>query len=163
MSHLVTIGPWRLNLRITVGSFEAIREELGIDLYQLVDGELAGLTALLRDPVKLAGICWVLIRAQKNAPDRREFFESLTGDDLVRLADGFLEALADFFPHAQTRELLRLVLRKARAATELLLTEVDRAIEQVERIDPAQIARVATASKRPSGGSAARSDSIPAP
>lgn len=152
-------------LRITVGGFEQLRDRLDIDLYQLVDGRMGGLSALLRDPVRLASACWVLCAEQAEAAncDRPAFFDAIWGEALGAAAEAFMEAMVDFFPDARTREMLRLVLAKGREAAEEMMTLAVADVRQAAaKVDPRAVAAAAiSAWKPPSGDSPASSASTP--
>ena len=98
---------WELS--ISVSAVKRLRAHLELDLFALVEGEqFEGLTALVRDPVRLVDCVYVLCKPQADAAgvtDER-FGEAMAGDAILRAADAFMRELADFFPSPRVRAAL---------------------------------------------------------
>jgi hypothetical protein len=98
---------------ITVGTVTRVREMLGVDLMQALEGDLV--PKLMHDPVML---CNVLYCACKPEADARgltdvQFGESMGGDSLAAGEEALLEAIR-FFSHPSRRDLFWAMVAKTR-------------------------------------------------
>jgi len=88
---------WKL--QITVGSILAVRDALGINLYDISDEGF--IKALLQDQIKIVEMLWVLLEDQAKEEfevDERKFCHGFSGDIIAAGTNLFLEELLEFFP-----------------------------------------------------------------
>ena len=123
---------WPVSL--TVSSLRRIRDLVGVDLAALdgfrEDGPVARVSS---DPILLADVLYALCQndADGRKLSREEFQDAIAGDCITAAQDALLEALADFFPGAQSR-LMRKVLATARELREKAEAEADRMLGSQE-------------------------------
>lgn len=144
-------------VEITVGSIRSVRDLIKVDLYGLIDDRLAGMQALLRDPVRLVDVIYVLCRSQcrERSIDDIAFGESLAGESLAAAGEAFTEAFFDFFPDRGVAATLHKMTAKGRAAMAILHREAD---EDLDKISPESLAETL---KRHAGNSPEPSASTP--
>jgi hypothetical protein len=145
------------SVEITVASVKRVKSLVGVDLYALADDGLKPLGVLLADVLKLMDVLFVLARDEKGAPPESDesFAEALAGDVLGDAADAFVDALIDFFPRARARKALAAVRNKSKAVAEKVF---EQAMKDLDRIDPAAVARTIRAGNPSSGKSPAGSE-----
>ncbi|MCP4594504.1 MAG: hypothetical protein GY842_27550 [bacterium] len=146
---------------INVDAIKRVRDLLGVDLLQIVEGTL--IEKLIRDPVLLCDVVYVVCKPeadQKGVSDE-DFGRAMAGDAIEHATKALLEELVGFSPSPRDRENLGRVLEttwrvmdRARDLIEQKLTsgQLDAQIEQA-------LANVAGSS----GSAPASSDSTPAP
>ena len=129
--------PWVVAVNVT--AIKRVRAHLEIDLYALLDGDYAGLDRLLKHPVDLVNVVYVLCmdEAGKRGVSDEDFGRAMYGDAILSATDAFTGELADFFPDPRRREALRKVLAKAGLVTDRILERLD---ETIEAIDPDRLA-----------------------
>src|SRR5690242_12929405 len=92
-------GGWSID--ITVAAAKRVRDLLKVNLYELIDDNLAGLRKLLADPIGLIDVMYVLCKEQadKQAPPLTSegFGELFAGEALGAAGEAFVEAFIDFF------------------------------------------------------------------
>ncbi len=122
---------WSLSL--TIGSAKKIRDILEIDLFG--DDISTIVTDLASDPVRLAGVLWVLVADEAAAKDINEddFFGAFSGDVIEAATDLFLEELVQLYPEKK-RIILHKILEKIRSA-ELRILEQAQAMVESDRLD----------------------------
>jgi len=142
------------NVLVGVNELRRVRQLVGVDLMQVVEGHLA--EELAKDPVRLCDVLYALCQPQADAQHISdvEFGEGLAGDAIERAVSALLDALVDFFPSRQG-SLLRLAREKMQDVTNLAL---DMAKQNLEAIEP-----MLPASGDKSMSAPESSDAIPAP
>jgi hypothetical protein len=120
-------------ITINVAALKKVKALTGVNLLELLDNNLEGLSALLSDVVKLVDILYVLCKDQADALgiSDEDFGRALGGDSLEQAVDAFLEEFVDFFPNRRAREALRKMLSKGKAITEKAMQQALEKIEQV--------------------------------
>lgn len=100
---------------INVNQIKKTRAVLDVDLYGLIDEGLEGLSKLIRDPIKLVDVIYVLCmdQAEKEGVSDVQFGEAMWGDAIDNAATAFVQELTDFFPDPRIREGIRSVLEKS--------------------------------------------------
>lgn len=119
---------------ITVSSLLRIRDLSGLDLARLDGfGEDGPVARVASDPLLLASVLWAAVQpdAIDRAVSESDFQDSISGDAITSGADALLDALADFFPGAQSR-LLRKVVETARELRRKAEAEADRLLGSPE-------------------------------
>lgn len=126
---------WTLD--IAVPEIKAVREALGINLFDAFAGDYGLYSEIISDPEKLVAVAYVLCRDQvaAKAMTAEEFGHGMAGDALRALGDAFGEALVDFFPNARARELVRATLQKMRELVELRASVLAEAVNQLRPED----------------------------
>jgi len=121
-------------ITINVAALKKVKALVGVNLLELLDNNLEGLSELLSDVVKLVDILYVLCKDQADAlgVSDEDFGRALGGDSLEQAVDAFLEELVDFFPNRRAREALRKMLSKGKTITEKAMQQ---ALEKIEQID----------------------------
>lgn len=106
---------WRLAL--TIGLCRKIRDEVGVDIGNLKDGQ--AFLQMAADPYRFAETLWMLceVQAEKANVSPEEFAESLTGDALDGALVALLEAVANF-TRAPMRGAVRTMLQTSMEATQ---------------------------------------------
>jgi hypothetical protein len=120
-------------ITINVAALKKVKALTGVNLLELLDNNLEGLSALLSDIVKLVDILYVLCKDQADAlgVSDEDFGRALAGDSLEQAVDAFLEEFVDFFPNRRAREALRKMLSKGKTITEKAMQQALEKIEQV--------------------------------
>jgi ribosomal protein S7 len=120
-------------ITINVAALKKIKALTGVNLLELLDNNLEGLSALLSDVVKLVDILYVLCKDQADTLgiSDEDFGRALGGDSLEQAVDAFLEEFVDFFPNRRAREALRKMLSKGKTITEKAMQQALEKIEQV--------------------------------
>jgi hypothetical protein len=123
---------WRLI--IEVDAIERIRDETGVNLYELLDDEAKVLRKLMTAPRKLVEVLWVLVADQAAAAkvEAEDFGRSFDGDALEAASEAFQQEAVSFFPKP-IRQSARKLLAKGRDLMQELLSQAD---EQIAAIDP---------------------------
>lgn len=125
---------------INVDAIKRVRSLLQIDLLGIVEGKLV--EELIRDPVKLCDVVYVLCKPEADARSisDEDFGRAMAGDAIDNATTALLEELVDFFPSPRDRANLQKVLRltwkmmdKAREVIEQRLSsgEIEKEAEQV--------------------------------
>lgn len=118
---------------INVNAIKRVRSLIGINLLEVVDGEL--LEQLITDPVLLCDVIYALCKPQADAAgvSDEQFGQAMAGDAIDAATTAVLEELVDFFPSAK-RQVLSKALAKLKKleqlATEIAVTHLDS--EQME-------------------------------
>lgn len=144
---------WVLALDVhTIGLVDA---KTSVRVDRLFDNELAILTDLAKDPVKLVGVLWVIVEEQAAKPGitPEQFGRGLAGDSLEDALDALVEAVTDFSPRRQ-RKLLRALTAKS---TEVAEAQTTLGLTQIAAIDPWK----PVTRSEPATNSPAWSESIP--
>lgn len=119
---------WSLDL--DVPAVERIQTATPVRVGKLVGTDLAGLDALLEDPVLFVRVLYAMTEPQttERGVSPESFGAGFGGDALEDAADAFLRALADFSPRQQRRTLLALCGKAKEVgaqATALMLEEIE--------------------------------------
>jgi len=119
-------------IEINVALAKKVRALTGVDLYRLVENEFAKLQELLRDPITLVDVIYVLCKEQADAAKLtdEQFGAGLAGQTVVAAADAFFEAFVSFSQDQRTAAVLRSMKAKGEAAVSILLTEAEQKLEQ---------------------------------
>jgi hypothetical protein len=98
-------------LSVHVGSIHRVRDLVGVNLLEVVEGKL--LERLASDPETLVNVIYALCKpeADKQNISDVQFGESLVGDAIDGATKALYEALTDFFPSRQ-RQLMAKALAK---------------------------------------------------
>jgi hypothetical protein len=98
-------------LSVHVGSIHRVRDLVGVNLLEVVEGKL--LERLASDPETLVNVIYALCKpeADKQNITDVQFGESLVGDAIDGATKALYEALTDFFPSRQ-RQLMAKALAK---------------------------------------------------
>ena len=147
------------HIEINVALAKKVRALLGVDLYRLVENDFAKLQELLRDPITLVDVIYVLCKEQADALKLtdEQFGAGLAGETVTNAADAFLEAFINFSQDQRMGRLLRSRKAKGTAAVDILLTEAE---QKLERLTPEWMAQEL---REKSGSSPAPSESTPGP
>lgn len=143
-------------------AMKRVREATGVHLGTVLNDDMAGLAALMADPIKLVDVLYVLCRdqAERHGLTDEGFGRQLDGDAYDAAADAFTEALANF-SRPRLRNALRAMLRKER---EYRTAAGAKAAAEFEAIDVAALlaeAEKTATSKNSAGNSPASSASTP--
>lgn len=151
---------WKLV--INVATIKRVRDALGVNLADPLDGDPSPLARLSLDIVFAVDVVFVLVRSQAEANDvSDERFAELLGPD--RITDAYfalLEELTDFFQHLRRPDVVAGIERQ-KATVAAAIDEAEQTIR-----GPAMDAQVARALKQIGdsvGKSAESSESILAP
>jgi hypothetical protein len=120
---------WRLAL--TIGLCRKIRDEVGVDIGNLKDGQ--AFLQMAADPYRFAETLWMLceVQAEKTGVSPEQFAEGLTGDALDGALVALLEAAANF-TRAPMRGAVRTMLQTSMEATQKGLEAI--ATDQAGRV-----------------------------
>jgi hypothetical protein len=121
-------------ITINVAALKRVKAFVGVNLLELIDNNLEGLSALLRDVVKLVDVIYVLCKDQADAlgVSDEDFGRALGGDSLEQAVDAFIQELADFFPNRRAREALKAMLHKGKMIADKAMEE---ALAKINEID----------------------------
>lgn len=114
------------NLKITVGKSMLLRDEMNLDVNQLVDPKSGLLHELIVDSWKLLDILLLLTREERrelNVSDK-EFADSLGGETLDEATEAFL--------YGVTSSLKKLQRRAFAAMTRQISTGMEKAAQKIE-------------------------------
>ena len=136
---------------LTVSALRRIRDLAGLDLASLdgfkEDGPVARVSA---DPLLLAQTLYAACKPAADAlnvtPD--DFQDAICADAITAAAEALLEALADFFPGAQSR-LMRKVIQTTRELREKAEREADRLLESTDLAEQMQSTLLNSATASP--------------
>lgn len=115
---------WTLN--ITIADVRRVRDQLDIDLMELVEGGL--LERIAGDPVLLVDLLYALCGDDAAALGDQAFGRSFDGDVIEQAQRAFVEAVIDFFPPAK-RETLRRLMSKIEALEQKALNWMNTQID----------------------------------
>jgi hypothetical protein len=88
------------SLKVNVNSYQTIRDDHGVDITDMSEGQTSWMSTLADDmPTFLAILC-VLTEVERGERELslEEFFEGLGGDVLVEATDAILQAVVNFLP-----------------------------------------------------------------
>jgi hypothetical protein len=113
---------------INVDSIKRVRDALGVNLLDAVDGKL--IERLVADPILLCDILYVLCQPEASAQgvNDSEFGRAMAGDAIDHATTSLLEELVAFFP-ATRRQLLSKALTKLRALEARAIELIDRKLD----------------------------------
>lgn len=117
--------------RVDIAGLRRVKALTGVDLIELVRGQLAA--EMANDPVQLCVALWALIKPQADANGLTEeaFYEHLAGDVLAEATNALLEGVVDFFPKRH-REVLRAALAKSSELREAVSIASKAKIEAID-------------------------------
>jgi hypothetical protein len=120
-------------LEINVAAAKKVRALTGVDLYRLVENDFAKLQELLRDPITLIDVIYVLCQeqAEKLGMNDEAFGGSFAGETVSAAADAFVEAFISFSQDRRAAAVLRSMKTKGTAAVEILATKAEQRLEFV--------------------------------
>ena len=112
------------SLPITIGTAKRVKERLGVDLVQPLDGDPPLLTRLSTDLIFLCDLLYVccLPQAEERNISDEAFAECLAGDTLHAAHGALMEGLVDFFHQLHRPEVVAAIERQrevVRRAVEL--------------------------------------------
>ena len=126
---------WKVE--ITVATIKRVRDLLGVDLMEVVDGDLV--QRLIRDPILLCDVIYVVCKPQadeKSITDE-DFGQAMAGDVIEQATTALLEELVAFSPSPKDRE----NLARALEATNRVM---DRTRDMVKRrLDSGEVEKAA--------------------
>lgn len=113
-------------LRIVVSTIDAVRQDAGVDLLEILGGDLMD---RLDDPVTLARVAYAICKteAEKQGIDRDSFVDSISGDVIDQLAQALTDAIVDFLPESKRRLVQPALQMYAKMRQELM----DQAVENM--------------------------------
>lgn len=165
------------SLDITVNTVRRVRGDCGVNLLDIVDGELA--RRLESDVVLLCDMIFSICRVQAESKgvSSEDFGESLSGDVIDSAAKAFMESIVDFFPKPQQRQNLRHLLELTEVTVNAQQSAIAKKLEamnadkinqlieqQAERIDvEALLNEALTGLSGSSGNAPGSSGLIPGP
>ena len=110
MTNFVAAGKtWKL--AITIGAVKRIKQDLGVDLLALQEGDPPLIQRLNTDLALLVDVIYSAVRPQAEAENvtDTQFGEAFGGEESYAAYQAFMEALADFFRLLHRPDLQRLV------------------------------------------------------
>lgn len=127
---------WSVSL--SLASARRLRDELSIDIQDVLNPEAGLMGRVLYDPFALGRVLWCLSRDQaaERGLTEDEFIAGFTGDVLDLAREAVAQAVIEFFPRDR-RAALQSWLEAARAVDEGL---VRRAVEEIDAIDVEAVA-----------------------
>lgn len=140
-------------------------KKIGIDINEIAktsDDGLSLLQQIATDLELMSSLLWTCVESEfrKEGLGKDDLLRRLSGDAIEGATFALLEAIADFFPNAHHRRKVLLIIKKARAAAEVLvglaeakLTELD------ESLTPEMAAEIAAEASKISSTSAAQAES----
>jgi len=159
---------WKLEM--TVLEYEEIKKDLGVNVFDLLEGEEytdddgvtrekpSALLAFANDLGKAAGAIYILCYDQaveKGVVDERAFMKRLRGDALNGAVQALVRAIVNFCPNANRREVLS---RTVEAGFQVEEAELEDAATKIRSVDLVTETRKTIAAQREA--SASRSSSI---
>lgn len=131
------------SIEITVAEAKRVRDRLGLKLYDLVEDKFSGLSNLLRDPVTLIDVIYVLCQPQieKAGLTDEQFGAGMAGESIGKAGEAFVEAYLDFFQDPRVSATLRRIMSKGREAANLLVTEADAKLSNLTAASVAEMLR----------------------
>jgi hypothetical protein len=149
---------------ITVDGLKHVRQQLGIDLYKLIDHGCKPLGELIGDPVKLIDVLYVLCReaADKAGISDEAFGRAMFGDAIFAASRAFQEALIDFFPDPRVRKALRELMAKGKILQDKLLEHGEKTLSAID-MESEITKAIAKLEKEQAATSSDLSGSLPAP
>jgi len=105
------------DIRIDIESIRRVRKAHGIDLAKVFASPDA-LSALNEDVCLLVDVLWELVstQAETRGVTAEQFGRSLAGDSLDAAIHAFEEAVIEFLPQSQRRDIVRRIIEGQRAA-----------------------------------------------
>jgi len=124
------------NLKIHLGIVNRLRAEKVIDLLKVTENKMARFKQLMSDPADLVGVVWEILKPQAEASGITfdAFCAALDGDAIDAMMETFSRSLADFIPALRS-----LILKGMEKGKETKRLATQRAIEAVDKIDPAKL------------------------
>ena len=116
-------------ITINVAAIKRVRDLIGVDLMQAIEGEL--LKQLATDPVMLCDVIYCLCKPQaddKNISDTH-FGQAMSGDAIDNATIALLDELVEFFPSGK-RKILKRAISKLRAMEQKALMVADQLIDR---------------------------------
>jgi hypothetical protein len=147
---------------LTAYSISRVKRGCGLDLFAVLDDWPRGAEKLAADPALFVNAVYLLVTAQKDAPQAEEdFCRAVDGATMDAMSEAFHDAVLDFFRRSPRGPTLAKIREKAARLTELA---AGRALERVAALDPAKMLDAMFApSKNGSTDSPGSSASSPAP
>lgn len=144
---------------INVAALKRVRDQLGINLLDVLENDCRLLVELYDDPIKFVDVLYCLCQPQAAAQgvSDEQFGAAMAGDVLAYGLDSFMESLCDFFRSPKQRSTIREVMATMSQIADRLL---DHAAATVAALDVDSLANQLINSV---GNSAGGSDSIPVP
>ena len=125
------------NLSLSVGAIKRVRENLGIDLFdleKLANGET--FQALANDIVLLVNVCYLIVRPQADAAgvSDEQFGELIsTPESIEAMTSELVDAIVNFIPNRKKREIAKAILEKTRQTEEMAL---QKAMQKISEMKP---------------------------
>jgi hypothetical protein len=125
---------------ITPLSIERVREIVGVNLYALLENEMALFRELETDIGKTIKILYVLCCRQDTTPTMPEsdFWRAFVGQALGNAIEAFFDEYLDFFPNRRVAETLQKAMSKAKETRSILLDEAN---QNLDKNDAASLAK----------------------
>lgn len=143
-----------------------VRSKHEVDLYKVAAANREQFFALLNDPVALGDVLYTICEgeAASRSCDEEAFGRMLCGDVLEQATEAFVSAVIDFFPNAQDRKNLRVLMDQVRTTDRL---DKERIYREIAEASPEKMVEEFAASRKRSSGSSTNSpesaESTPAP
>lgn len=146
-------------VEINPTAMRQVREETGVHLGTLLNDRMAGLAALMADPIALVDVLYVLCRDQAahHKLSDADFGRQLDGDSYDAAADAFTESLANFSPPRLRKALLSLLAKEREYQT----AAGQKAAAGIAAMDVSALIEAAATSSNSAGNSPASSGLIP--
>jgi hypothetical protein len=118
-------------VRITNRTIRDVKDQLGLDLRELLNEECRPLLALISDSLRLSEVLFVACRQQATERDLGldGFLEGIYGDVSDKAGEAFCEAFVDFFPNPQLRQAIHDMLGLARQLRNEIATEANQRVQ----------------------------------
>lgn len=125
---------WGLSL--TVRSGKRVRDDAGVDLFNMFDREEKGF-GFITDVIKLVDVLWIMVReqAEKTGITDIQFGESMVGDSITTAQQALIDCVIDFMPEAKKKIYLELVAK----VQKMEALSVQRATKATAALDPEQM------------------------
>lgn len=114
-------------LRLVVSTIDAVRQDAGVDLLEILGGDLMD---RLDDPVTLARVAYAICKteAERQGIDRDSFVDAISGDVIDRLSESLVDAIVDFLPESKRR----LAVPAVKMYREMRKELMDQAVENMK-------------------------------
>ncbi|AMV30182.1 hypothetical protein VT84_37670 [Gemmata sp. SH-PL17] len=122
------------DVSIDAWGIKQVAARTGFQIGTLLDDNMAGFGALVKDPVKFVDVLFVLLTDQvtRYGITEEQFFRGLAGDPLEAAYEAFRGAFADFSP-SHLRKILNAATEKAKVAQH---AATERMLRKIETLDP---------------------------
>ena len=143
---------WEINL--TIGAVKRVRDLVGVNLFELEEGDPPLLTRLSIDEILICDILYCLckLQADRRGISDEQFGELLTGDVIMAGMDAFYAEMVDFFRvrgRMDRVKALQVQLKTVQMAVERVGKEIDGL--QIEKQIEDAFGNVSFDSPEPSG------------